>query len=326
MEDEGDVDYVDENILAAIDKQIAANKRLDETTDEYTATLDAYSDLLSLCETSEQLEDTFLAIKHHPGWAELDSEGQTEVTQNFISYMDSIARGDPRYSRASGPKAREPMASEVFRELIENANRTLPAGSPQVVGVDTVAEFEAATGHAAPSDARGVFVDGSIYMVRENLGDPKDFVFVLAHERGHHGLDTLLGDRLPAVVNRLWTNAATRDRIKARMKLLNESPEVGSLRRAAAEEVLMDMLAGGERVNGDVLAKVRSAIDNAFAHLLGVSHLRMTNAEVDALLRDVALAANGRTPKGSGKAPHLQGLEFALEDPAQFVAGDPKFS
>ena len=42
-----------------------------------------------------------------------------------------------------------------------------------------------------------------------------------------------------------------------------------------------DALAGGEQINGDILSKARAAVDNAFSALLGLSSLKMTNAEVD---------------------------------------------
>ena len=54
-------------------------------------------------------------------------------------------------------------------------------------------------------------------MIRENISSPEQLAITLAHERGHHGLSALLGDRMPAVLNRLWTNPATRTRIKAKM-------------------------------------------------------------------------------------------------------------
>src|SRR5690606_5604345 len=105
------------------------------------------------------------------------------------------------------------------------------------------------------------------------------------------------------------------------------APESGGLRRLAGEEVLADMLAGGEQVNGDILTKARTAVDNAFSSLLGLSSLKMTNAEVDALLRDTASVMRGVSPMDIDMSKsHLKGLEFALEDPAGFINGDARFS
>lgn len=311
-----------------IDATIERNMRLDPDAGLQQATADAYGDLIMDAASSDVLDEYFMAIKNHAGWNKLTEAQRDVLVNDFNLRYDALENGTARFDRA--PAGRGPsMGLGQFSRLVTAANLNRPAGSPEVIGVEDVAGYEALTGHAAPPDARGVFSDGNIYLIRENISNASDMALTLAHERGHHGLDALLGDRLPAVVNRLWTNAATRERIKAKMKDLagNVDPEQGGLRRLAAEEVLADMLAGGEKVNGDIITKARAGIENAFMAMLGVSNLRMTNAEVDALLRDTAAVTNGVNPASIDMSKrHLQGLEFALNDPASFVAGDPRFS
>lgn len=312
-----------------IDQTIQRNLRLDPTSDPYTATVDAYADLIMDANSSDMLDEYFIAIKNHPGWAKLKPADQDTLTNDFNLRYDALENGTARFDRApAGERGGKAMDLTDFSMYVAAANRNRADGSPEIVPVETVADFEALTRHAAPGDARGVYADGQVYLIRENIPDVKQLAMTLAHERGHQGLDVLLGDRLPAVVNRLWTNAATRERIKAKMKLLgNANPEAGGMRRLAAEEVLADMLAGGEKVNGDVITKARSAVDNAFSALLGISNLKMTNAEVDALLRDTASVIRGASPASVDmKRSHLQGLEFAMTNPNEFVDGDPRFS
>ena len=311
-----------------IDQMIQRNMRLDPTSDAYTATVDAYADMLMDANSTDMLDEYFIAIKNHSGWAKLKPKDQDTLANDFNLRYDALENGTARFDRTPAGERGTPMDLTQFATLVAAANRNRAAGSPEVVAVETVADFEAMTGHAAPGDARGVYADGKVYLIRENTANAKQMATTLAHERGHHGLEALLGDRLPAVVNRLWTNAATRERIKAKMRLLgNGDPEVGSLRRLAGEEVLADMLAGGEQINGDILSKARAAVDNAFSALLGLSGLKMTNAEVDALLRDTASVMRGVSPTAvDNKQSHLQGLEFAMENPAEFISGDARFS
>lgn len=315
-------------VAPGIDGVVEQNMRLDPTTDRRQAAADAYGDLLMDAPSSDTLDQYFMAIKNHKDWSTLTETQRDQLVNDFNLRYDALENGSARFDR--GPRPAGPgIGIGQFARAVAAANRNRPAGSPEVIGVEDVAGYEALTGHAAPPDARGVFSDGSIYLIRENLGNATDMALTLAHERGHGGLDALLGDRLPAVVNRLWTNAATRERIKAKMKALagTTDPEQGGLRRLAGEEVLADMLAGGEKVNGDIISKARAAVENTFASLLGVSNLRMTNAEVDALLRDTASVVRGVDPAALDMSKqHLQGLEFAATNPDVFVAEDPRFS
>lgn len=315
--------------IVGIDQIIARNMAMDPSSDRKQAAADAFGDLIMDAPSSDVLDEYFIAIKAHAEWAKLSEPQRDQLINDFNLRYDALENGTARFDRAEPGTKVVPMGLSEFSKAVSAANSSRPAGSPEVVPVEDVASFEAMTGHAAPPDARGVFADGKVYLIRENLANGEQMALTLAHERGHAGLAALLGDRLPAVVNRLWTNAATRTRIKAKMHELagTTDPEQGGLRRLAAEEVLADMLAGGEKVNGDVLTKARSAVENAFASMLGYSKLTMTNEQVDALLRDTAAVAKGTSPAALNRnAGHLQGLEFAMNDPASWLAGDARFS
>jgi hypothetical protein len=89
-----------------------------------------------------------------------------------------------------------------------------------------------------------------------------------------------------------------RKRIKAKMADLNYAQDTEEARRAsrtlAAEEVLADMLASGEKLNNDTMAKLRSGVRTFFATVLGYRDMVVTNSEVDRLLQDVAQVLNGQ--------------------------------
>lgn len=316
--------------VVGIDQIIAKNRELDPTASVQQATAEAYMDLLADATNPELLDETFLAVKAHPGWATLSDAQQTEIAEEFEIRYARIEGGDAgKFNRAAAP-VESPIGTQEFVGFVARANQMRGTNDPEVIPMEDVAAFEAATGQAAPSDAAGVFSGGKVYLIRQNLGSVKDMAITLAHERGHHGLDALLGDRLPAVMNRLWTNAATRERIKAKMKALtgNVAPGDGGMRRLAAEEVLADMLAAGEKVNGDVVTKARNAIESTFARLLGYSDLKMSNAEVDAILRDVGSVLRGTSPAAlrRGEPKHLRGLVDLMGDPQSFTTGDARFS
>src|ERR1700712_3524131 len=302
-----------------IDAHIVKHTKLDPSATINEATVDAFSDLMADATSTEALDETFMAIKNHPSWRLLNSAQQTDVAEEFNVRYARVDGGDPgKFQR--GPAVATPIGVQDFQNLVATANTNGNANTAQVIPLESVEDFQALTGQAAPQDARGVFSDGKVYLIRQNIGSPRDLAITLAHEQGHNGLDKLLGDRLASVTNRLWTNASLRPQIKAKM-------DTGLSRSVAAEEVLADMLAGGQKVNGDVLSKARNAIEAGMAKLIGISDLRMDNKEVDALLRDVARVNRGVAPAAIDRAaPHLQGLVNMLADPQQGMAGDARFS
>jgi hypothetical protein len=305
--------------IIGIDRTVAAHSNMEPGNTHAENVATAYSESLGDATTTELLDQTFLAIKAHPAWGTLTAEVQASLGAEFDAHYARVGGFAGKFATASAaPELAIPTQS--FTRAVISANQNKPAGSPDIIPLESVSDYEVATGEAAPPNAQGVFAGGKIYVIRENIGTLKDLALVVAHERGHHGMAALLGARLTPVTNRLWTNASLRDRIKGKM-------QYGLTRAVAAEEVLADMLASGETVNGDVITKARSAIETGFAALLGVSHLRMSNAEVELLLRDVAAVTNGASPAGIDQtAKHLRGLVNMMADPAPAVTSDARFS
>lgn len=227
-----------------------------------------------------------------------------------------------RFSQAvAGAKQ---VSQVAFDRGIAAAERN--TGRP-IIGVNTTAELSNATGIPVPASARGMFYQGNIYLVRENIQSNKDLAFTVAHEMGHNGLDALLGDNLRAATNRMWANADMRTRIKTKMAELKMAESTESERRdsrtLAAEEVLADMLASGERLNKDVWAKLRSGVREFFARVFGMRNAIVTNQEVDDLLSGVA-----RVIKGAPAAQVAKEIDTALwlTNPQMAADADPKFS
>lgn len=227
-----------------------------------------------------------------------------------------------KFAQGTAPKS---MNKRVFDRAIVTAqgNLTVP-----VSGFDTVADLQAATGLPLPVNTKGMFYQGNIYLVRENIANGKDMALTLAHELGHSGLSSLLGTSLNAATNRMWANADMRKRIRAKMVDLKMAQGTEAERRAsrtlAAEEVLADMLAANERLNKDIWSKLRAGVRDFFARVFGVRDYVVSNKEVDALLGDVARVING----ASAAQVHgdLANADVWLNTPEQAAESNPKFS
>lgn len=232
------------------------------------------------------------------------------------------ANPDIRY-RQGAQAQRGGVSKQRFDALVSATPARLGA---QVRGFDTVAELSAHLGREMPANMKGVkTADNQIFIVRENHTDIKDVAFTIAHEQGHVGLEALLGPHLRSATNRMWANPAMRKRIKAKMAELNLQGDTAASRSEAAEEVLADMLASGERLNRDVWAKLRAGIKEFFAKLFGVQDYKVTNAEVDKLLNDVARVLRGDTPHGK-YGPGDPDLGLWITDPSAAAATNDKFS
>ena len=234
----------------------------------------------------------------------------------FIREYSATANPDIRFKQGAANAGA--VSDAIFRGLTAAASRQ--TGIPTVAHVD-VANAEYVVGYAIPANARGFYDPNTstIHVIQANNADKTELAFTLAHEAGHAGMDKLLGANLQAAMNRMWANAPMRERIKSHMA---QNP--GMTRQLAAEEVLADMLAAGEKINTDVMTKLRNGVRNFFARLVGIRDLVVTNDEVDRLLADVALVINGQQPvnvKIGG-----QDASLWINNPAGVAAQNPKFS
>lgn len=254
------------------------------------------------------------AVRADPGYAAL-SDADWQSLENHIATVVGDVFG-PKFELSE----RRPLANPVSRALFAKGVITAASNVGRVQGFDTVAELEAAVGFPIPANAKGMYWNGSIYLVRENLASAKDLAYTLAHEVGHGGLGQLLGDSLTAATNRLWANPALRQRIKRKQAELGD----GATRAVAAEEVLADMLASGERLNKDIWAKLRAGVREFFARVFGLRGVAISNAEVDALLGDVARVIRG-APAAQVRAT-MANPALWLDNPVLAAQQDPKFA
>jgi len=287
-------DAVDAEIAEA-DARIRATARKmarDLEPDE-NATFAAMRDMLADSSSAEEAAEQFGAMKDTESFASLSDAEKAALTAWFDQVYENLSPPGRFYRSGEPAKAGKGIHPVQLRQLVERANARR-AGKPPIVLHDTVEAFTEATGIPAPADVAGVFADdGSIHVIAANIRDRSHAGEVIYHERAHEGLGGLLGDRLPAVLNRLQANAAIRKRIR------NKAERNGLSRNLAAEEVLVDMVVAGEKLTGDVWGKIRSAVRAGFDSFIGVGDLSVSDAQVDRLLKDTVAYMKGRPVTGS---------------------------
>lgn len=268
-------------------RRVAKNFQSEEGMEPQAAVEAAFSDSFYDVTTASDLDEQFTYQKLTPEWQSLPDEAKTRLTQEFSDLFDQM-ESVGRFQRATGrERTGDGVSLQDFNQLVAEAEANTPP-EVAVVGYETAADYRRATGRPAPNDVQGVYQDGNIALIRENIRSKEELAEVIMHERGHGGLRGLLGERLNAVVNRLHANAAIRKRIEAKRQAL------GVDRYTAGEEVLADMVATGEQLTGDVRSKIKNAIAQGAARILGVGDLRVSDARVDQLLESTVAYIRGR--------------------------------
>jgi len=128
------------------------------------------------------------------------------------------------------------------------------------------------------TDAEGMFVDGRVYLVADNLDSIRHGAFVLAHEvLGHAGLQGAFGKRLNAKLNEIYRDDAA---IRQAADWLME--RFGYSKQVAVEEVLADMAADGRAERQTWWPRLVAAVRNAL-RAIGL-RMQWTDADVRGLL------------------------------------------
>lgn len=297
-----------------------ADPTLQETLSEQAVPANDLANLvaaLDAAETNEQLQQAFAAMQTDPAYARIYAAGGADFTSLMNHMAGRVNALTGAKFELGGVPLAKPISTALFTKGVITANNNLGGN---VQGFDTTADLAAAVGFPIPANAKGMYHNGNIYVVRENIASAKDLAYTLAHEVGHGGLDKLLGDSLTAATNRMWANPAMRQRIKTKQAELGDSTS----RAAAAEEVLADMLASGERLNKDLWAKLRAGVREFFARVFGLRGVAISNAEVDALLGDVARVIQG-APAAQVRAT-MTNPSLWLTNPVLAAQQDPKFA
>lgn len=146
-------------------------------------------------------------------------------------------------------------------------------------------------------DVEGMFADGRVYLVADNLRDVKHAAFVLQHEvLGHAGLQGAYGRRLTPLLMSLYNgNAELKAQADALAQRFGYKPAV------AMEEVLADMAAAGTIQQQSFWPRLLAAMRNALRSV-GVG-LTWSEGDVQALLSNArGYIVSGRRRPGARDA------------------------
>ena len=146
-------------------------------------------------------------------------------------------------------------------------------------------------------DVEGIFADGQVYLVADNLRDAKHAAFVLQHEvLGHAGLQGAYGQRLTPLLMSIYNgNADMKAQADVLVSRFGYSPAV------AMEEVLADMAGAGTIQQQAFWPRLVTAMRNALRSI-GMRFV-WTEGDIQGLLGNArAYIENGRRRAGAREA------------------------
>ncbi|UZZ08941.1 hypothetical protein NDO41_16220 [Ectopseudomonas mendocina] len=146
-------------------------------------------------------------------------------------------------------------------------------------------------------DVEGIFADGQVYLVADNLRDARHAAFVLQHEvLGHAGLQGAYGQRLTPLLMSIYNgNPEMKAQADALVRRFNYTPAV------AMEEVLADMAGAGTIQQQAFWPRLVTAMRNALRSV--GFNMRWTEGDIQGLLANArAYIENGRRRAGAREA------------------------
>lgn len=146
-------------------------------------------------------------------------------------------------------------------------------------------------------DVEGIFADGQVYLVADNLRDARHAAFVLQHEvLGHAGLQGAYGQRLTPLLMSIYNgNPEMKAQADTLVRRFGYKPSV------AMEEVLADMAGAGTIQQQAFWPRLVTAMRNALRSI--GFNMRWTEGDIQGLLANArAYIENGRRRAGAREA------------------------
>lgn len=171
--------------------------------------------------------------------------------------------------------------------------------APEIKVVQSVKDLPAAQRRTVERDGafdvEGIFSDGKVYLVADNLRDVKHAAFVLQHEvLGHAGLQGAYGQRLTPLLMSLYKgHGELRQQADALVQKFGYTPAV------AMEEVLADLAAAGTLKDQSFWPRLVTAIRNALRSI-GMS-MSWSEGDIQALLANARRYIEQGKRGGSGR-------------------------
>lgn len=215
---------------------------------------------------------------------------------------DAMAENAPQYSRQS---YRQGNAGDGSRAVqLRMQLQRLTGGwqnAPDIKVVQSIKDLPDAQRRQVERDGafdvEGMFADGQVYLVADNLRDVKHAAFVLQHEvLGHAGLQGAYGKRLTPLLMSIYnSNAELKRQADALVQRFGYQPAV------AMEEVLADMAAAGTIQDQAFWPRMLTAMRNALRSI-GLQ-VNWSDGDIQGLLANArGYIVNGRRRPGARDA------------------------
>ena len=144
-------------------------------------------------------------------------------------------------------------------------------------------------------DVEGIFADGQVYLVADNLRDAKHAAFVLQHEvLGHAGLQGAYGQRLTPLLMSIYNgNPEMKSQADALVRRFGYKPAV------AMEEVLADMAGAGTIQQQAFWPRLVTAMRNTLRSI--GFNMRLTEGDIQGLLANARRYIERGKGRGRGR-------------------------
>ncbi|RRV29679.1 hypothetical protein EGJ23_01705 [Pseudomonas sp. o96-267] len=211
--------------------------------------------------------------------------------------------GQQQYSRNSYRRSPEPGQSARAGQLRMQLKRLTGAwqNAPDVKVVQSIKDLPERQRRQVERDGafdvEGIFADGQVYLVADNLRDAQHAAFVLQHEvLGHAGLQGAYGQRLTPLLMSIYNgNADMKAQADELVRRFGYKPAV------AMEEVLADMAGAGTIQQQAFWPRLVTAMRNALRSI--GFNMRWTEGDIQGLLANArAYIENGRRRAGTREA------------------------
>jgi hypothetical protein len=294
---------VSDDDIGAIEEKL--DELLEAGVDRAQAQRMAVADVLA--EVEMERDEILAAIReqHPPPKPKPESKGEEIGSERPKSASERPESATKPEETASPP--RQSISAADLKGAVE---QLAAAGMKKLQVADTVKGLPESGKKRIQSEGldgvRGMYdqATDTVWLVRENLKDQDEALFVGLHEAFHRGLRATLGPEVDAVLDQIYlTNPSVRRGAEERMESMKMS------RREATEETLADM--AGDGVAGDLRGWDRLvALIRNFIGKLG-----MTLKFTDQMVMDLVAGARRA---GLTEGTHLESAAVSSAQPAPF--------
>ncbi|PIA74323.1 hypothetical protein CDR19_04470 [Ectopseudomonas toyotomiensis] len=227
----------------------------------------------------------------------LENKGRNRVFQTMET-MYRLAPGQVLYSRSPRKSAAKSSRSGQVRLQLKRLTGAWQ-NAPEIKVVQSVKDLpdrqRRQVERDGAFDVEGIFADGQVYLVADNLRDAQHAAFVLQHEvLGHAGLQGAYGQRLTPLLMSIYNgNPEMKAQADALVRRFGYRPAV------AMEEVLADMAGAGTIQQQAFWPRVVTAMRNALRSI--GFNMRWTEGDIQGLLANARRYIERGKGRGRGR-------------------------